>query len=352
VGGCQNALGFQCAFQGVNPTLGEAIFLYPIGRSVYNAMDVKLVDNVKDPIRGVKYLNFQFAYALSRFTNAGSIFTTSAGTSPAAADQDFVSQAIDSRNPLGFSGPAALDRTHQFSFGGYADLPLHFRLGTIFHFDSPLSSALAVATTGIGPGEIFRTDFTGDGTVGDPVPGTKLGSFMRGISPGDLNNVLNNYNNTVAGNLTPAGQVLVAQNLFTPAQLGVGNTSCLNPPAPNSGISLGALCAVAPSVPLAPQGEVGLPWLKTLDASLTWEGKVHVRDKDLSIEPSVSFYNLFNFANFDIPGNVLSGILTGGAGSINGTTYPDATSVRVGVGTGVFDLAAPRTIEFGLKLTF
>jgi Carboxypeptidase regulatory-like domain/TonB dependent receptor len=352
VGGCQNALGFQCAFQGVNPTLGEAIFLYPIGRSVYNAMDVKLVDNVKDPIRGVKYLNFQFAYALSRFTNAGSIFTTSAGTSPAAADQDFVSQAIDSRNPLGFSGPAALDRTHQFSFGGYADLPLHFRLGTIFHFDSPLSSALAVPTTGIGPGEIFRTDFTGDGTVGDPVPGTKLGSFMRGISPGDLNNVLNNYNNTVADNLTPAGQVLVAQNLFTPAQLGVGDATCLNPPAPDSGISLGALCAVAPSVPLAPQGEVGLPWLKTLDASLTWVGKVQVHDKDLSIEPSVSFYNLFNFANFDIPGNVLSGILTGGAGSINGTTYANATSVRVGVGTGVFDLAAPRTIEFGLKLSF
>jgi hypothetical protein len=228
-------------------------------------------------------------------------------------------------------------------------LPFHFRLGTIFHFDSPLSSPLAVPTTGIGPGEIYRTDFTGDGTVGDPLPGTKLGSFMRGISPGDLNNVLTNYNNTVAGNLTPAGQVLVSNGLFTPQQLGVGNSLCLSNP---NNVSAGAACAVAPAVPLAPQSEVGLTWLKTFDMSLTWAGKVNVVDKALSIEPSVRFYNVFNFANFNIPGNVLSGILTGGAGSVNGTTYASASSVRIGVGTGVFALGAPRTIEFGLKLAF
>lgn len=99
-------------------------------------------------------------------------------------------------------------------------------------------------------------------------------------------------------------------------------------------------------------GEVGLTWLKTFDVSLTWVGKVNVREKELTIEPSVSFYNLFNFANFNIPGNVLSGILTGGAGSANGTTRATEDAVRVGVGTGVFALGAPRTIEFGLKMTF
>jgi hypothetical protein len=143
--------------------------------------------------------------------------------------------------------------------------------------------------------------------------------------------------------------VLVSNGLFTPQQLGVGNALCLS--NPNS-VSAGAACAVAPSVPLAPQGEVGLTWLKTLDTSLTWVGTVNVKDRQLSIEPSVSFYNLFNFANFNIPGNVLSGILTGAPGSINGTTYANATSVRVGVGTGVFALGSPRTIEFGLKLSF
>ena len=335
ISGCEAGLGtsYPCAFTGVNPTLGLVTFLFPIGRSVYNAMDVKLVDNVKSPFRGVKYLNFQFAYSLSRFTNCGAALSTSAGTSPAAADQDFVNPTIDNNHPCGFSGPSALDRTHQFSFGGYADLPAHFRLGTIFHFDSPLASALAVPVTGNGAGEIFATDFNGDGTTGDPIPGTKQGSFMRGVSLAGLPNVVNNYNNTVANNPTPAGNVLINNGLFTLAQLQ-------------------ALGGVAPALSPVVPGEVGLTWLKTFDMSLTWIGKVNVKERELSLEPSVSFYNLFNFANFNIPGNVLSGILTGGAGSLNGTTYANANSVRVGVGTGVFALGAPRTIEFGLKLTF
>jgi Carboxypeptidase regulatory-like domain len=335
ISGCQTGLGtsYPCAFTGINPDLGPAVFLFPIGRSVYNAMDVKLVDNVKSPFRGVKYLNFQFAYALSRFTNCGAALSTSAGTSPAAADQDFVNPTIDNNHPCGFSGPSALDRTNQFSFGGYADLPLHFRLGTIFHFDSPLASALAVPVTGNGAGEIFATDFTGDGTVGDPIPGTKQGSFMRGVSVGDLPNVVNNYNNTVANNPTPAGNVLINNGLFTVSQLQ-------------------ALGGVAPALSPVVPGEVGLTWLKTFDMSLTWIGNVNVRERQLSFQPSVSFYNLFNFANFNIPGNVLSGILTGSPGSLNGTTYAGANSVRVGVGTGVFALGAPRTIEFGMKMTF
>jgi len=335
ISGCETGLGtsYPCAFGGINPDLGLVTFLYPIGRSVYNAMDIKLVDNVKTPLRGVKYLNFQFAYSLSRFTNCGAALTTSAGTSPAAADQDFVNPTIDNNKPCGFSGPSALDRTHQFSFGGYADLPAHFRLGTIFHFDSPLASALAVPVTGNGAGEIFSTDFNGDGTVGDPIPRTKQGAFMRSVSLGDLPNVVNNYNNTVANNPTPAGNVLISNGLFTLAQLQ-------------------ALGGVAPALSPVVPGEVGLTWLKTFDMSLTWVGKFNVKERQLTLEPSASFYNLFNFANFNIPGNVLSGILTGGAGSLNGTTYAGANSVRVGVGTGVFSLGAPRTIEFGLKLSF
>ncbi len=346
ISGCETGLGtsYPCAFTGINPDLGPAVFLFPIGRSVYNALDVKLVDNVKTPFRGVKYLNFQFAYSLSRFTNCGAALSTSAGTSPAAADQDFVNPTIDNNHPCGFSGPSALDRTHQFSFGGYADLPLHFRLGTIFHFDSPLASALAVPVTGNGPGEIFATDFTGDGTVGDPIPGTKQGSFMRGVSVGDLSNVVNNYNNNVANNATPAGNALINNGLFTLAQLqelgGVAPQITYTDPATGN------------SVPGVLPGEVGLTWLKTFDLSLTWIGNVNVHERQLSFEPSVSVYNLFNFANFNIPGNVLSGILSGGAGSLNGTNYAGANSVRIGVGTGVFALGAPRTIEFGMKMTF
>jgi hypothetical protein len=68
--------------------------------------------------------------------------------------------------------------------------------------------------------------------------------------------------------------------------------------------------------------------------------------------PSVGFYNLFNFANFDLPGNMLNGLLTGAAGQINGTTSEAHNITRVGVGTGVYSLGAPRQIEFGLRLSF
>ena len=50
------------------------------------------------------------------------------------------------------------------------------------HFYSPLSTTLTVPDTARGAGEIFRTDFTGDGTTQDPVPGTHVGEFDHGIN--------------------------------------------------------------------------------------------------------------------------------------------------------------------------
>ena len=79
-----------------------------------------------------------------------------------------------------------LDRIHQLSFGGYADLPAGFQLSVISHFWSPISTSLVVPNTNLGPGEIFRTDFTGDGTVRDPIPGTfdLPGTALNGLSTG------------------------------------------------------------------------------------------------------------------------------------------------------------------------
>jgi hypothetical protein len=63
-------------------------------------------------------------------------------------------------------------------------------LGVLSHFWSPLSASLMVPNTNLGPGEIFRTDFTGGGTVQDLVPGTRVGSFDRGINASNINTVL------------------------------------------------------------------------------------------------------------------------------------------------------------------
>jgi hypothetical protein len=58
-----------------------------------------------------------------------------------------------------------------------------------------------------------------------------------------------------------------------------------------------------------------------------------------SFEPSVGFYNIFNFSNFNLPPTTISGLFNGpGSGSINGI--------------GVYSLGSQRQMEFGLRLTF
>jgi carboxypeptidase family protein len=320
-------LGHACAFGGINAGQNSAFFLKPIGRSVYNALQMKLVENVTTPFRGIKAVNFQVAYSLSNFSNTGGAQLT--GTS-ADSDQDFVLQAADNNNPGRYYGPALLDRTHQISFGGYVDVPAGFRIGLISHFYSPLSSAIVSPNFG-DIGEIYRTDFTGDGTVGDPLPGTHLGQFDRGTNAGNLNALITKYNTAQAGQPTPAGNVLIQNGLMTAAQLQ-------------------ALGGVSPTIDLAPAGQVDYSWLRALDLRLAWR---HTFKDRFTIEPSVGFFNLPNFSNFNLPPNTMNGILFGaGNGSINGTTRADNESFRVGNGTGVYALGAQRQIEFGLRFVF
>jgi hypothetical protein len=331
--GVANCPAQGCAFAGLNPKYSNLNFLLPIGRSVYNALDVKLVQNVANPIKGVKSANFQIAYSLSRFENPGG---ANPNPQPAnyqqGSDQDFVIGAADNANPLRYMGPSTLDRRHQLSFGGSFGLPWGFQTGIISHFYSPLSTPLVVPNSGDGNGEIFRTDFTGDGTTQDFVPGTKNGAFMRGVSPSGLANVINNYNSTVAGQPTPAGNVLVANNLFTLSQLQTAGFGGVAP-------------ALLPSVP----GAVGLAWLKDVDLSLSW--KYTIREK-VTLQPGIGFFNAFNLPNFDLPPNILSPYLTAQPGSIGGTTYAQQQNVRVGAGTGVYGLGSPRVAEFSLKISF
>ena len=214
-----NPLGYECAFPGYNGNYGETSFLEPVSRSVYNALQMKLVDTIANPVRGVKSANFQIAYSLSRFTNPIGFQGNFAPSNPVgASDQDFVLQASDNDNPLKYMGPSLLDRTHQISFGGNFDVPWGFRFGVIGHFYSPLSSPVIVGDTGSG-GQIFQTDFTGSGNYSDPLPGTKNGSYERDFGINGLNAAISRFNSTVAGQATPAGQTLISSGLITLAQL-------------------------------------------------------------------------------------------------------------------------------------
>ena len=329
---CLVALGNPCAFGGINPAAPPLGFLEPIGRSVYNGLQVKWTENVNRPIRGVRALNFQVSYALSRFENSGGGVNAGNPVTASSGDQDFVIPALDNNQPNRFFGPSVLDRTHQVSFGGYAQMPGGFEFSIMSHFYSPLATTPTVSNTFIGAGEIFRTDFTGDGTTQDPLPGTHVGSFDRGVNASSLNNLITAFNGTV-NQVTPAGQVLIQNGLFTLAQMqALGGT--INGGAP---------------LTLAPSNQVNLDWLRAFDMTLSWNYTIKER---LTVRPSIGFYNLLNFANFDLPGSMLSGALTGGTGSINGTDYAGHFTNRAGAGTGLNSLGTPRQIEFGLRVTF
>ena len=88
-------------------------------------------------------------------------------------------------------------------------------------------------------------------------------------------------------------------------------------------------------------------WLRAFDLSLAWSYKPA---ESVTIEPSVSVFNVLNLANFDGPNQHLNGTLDGISGSVNG--FGGHVGDRLGLGTGVFAFGAPRAIEFGLKVTF
>lgn len=330
------------AFPGVNPNLGQNQMLFPAGRSMYQALQVSVKSQLSNPLPGMKRIFVQASYALSRFKSQ-------------VNDQSFINNAVDFDNPAKFYGPSALDRTHILGAGAVMDLPLTTRWGVTTHWATGGPLTLTVPESGA-PGEIFRTDFTGDGTTGDVLPGTNIGSFGRGISPGSVNNTITNYNNTVAGTLTPAGQALVSAGLFSAAQL----------------TSLGA---VAPTVPLAPTGsggQIGLSPRFTFDTYFAWQlhpAKVfHGLAERVTIEPRVELFNVFNFQNFDPGGNTLNGALSGTPGTANGTTRHDQTGcnpvsapqlctgrtnlIAPGSASGVNWYGVPRQWQFGVKLTF
>ena len=137
--------------------------------------------------------------------------------------------------------------------------------------------------------------------MGDLLNGTFIGSTGK-YSPTKVNNAIAVYNQTRAGNLTPAGGALVISSLFTSDQLR----------------KLGAVAPYISSCP-PPSPACGLPgnpaaanWFKTVDLRLSWPFALGERAK---IEPTVTIFNAFNLANYGGPGAQLSGVLDGSPGT-------------------------------------
>jgi hypothetical protein len=325
----------QIAFPGKNPEFGQVQFLEPVGRSVYNGLQVKLTADLKSPFRAVRYFNAQVAYSLSRF-NSG------------AQDIDFINNAVDYDNPGRFFGPNGLDRTHQLSAGVVMELPAGVRVNMITHWYSALPQTITFAAPGAAE-DIFQFDTVGDGqTTLAPVPGSNIGSFGRDIKAGDLNSFLQKYSDTFGNQLTPAGQTLVSAGFFTQTQL---QQLCAVTPSLNP---MGNCAAAEPQLQLtpAPSGNIGNDAFFTFDLRLGWAIRPVRKWENFRIEPQAAFYNLFNRHNYNGPDAVLAGTLDGGSTSINGATKASRLPLLTGLGSGVFALGAPRSMEFGIKATF
>lgn len=333
-----------CAFGGLNPNAPAMPFLVPAGISKYNALDVKLVYQKANPFKGLRSMNAQVSYSYSSFKNSGGgsgISGTLGGISN--SDQDFIVPSLDNNNPNSYFGPSLLNRPNQLSFGVIGGLPWNFQVSFIGHFYSALS--IPIEVPGSGPGAIFQTDFTGDGTTQDPLPGTLNGAFGSQVNGATINNLLTQYNNNYGNKPTPAGTALMQNGLFTMAQL-----QQLGAVAPC--ISGGSINSPNCTLAFAPPNQVSMGNLRDFDMRLQWTYKLEAYSHTIAFSPSAGFFNLFNMVNFDLPPNALTGGLTGAPGSINGTTSATRVTNRVGAGTGVFNLGAPRAMEFGLSVTF
>jgi len=328
----------QASFGGINPAVGSNVMYFPSGQSKYTAVHLayKTVSG-ENPFRHVRRLDVSIQYTLSKYRS------NIAEPDGSGGDYSILNVAEDYNRPhVGHFGPAGLDRRHQLTFTTTAELPHGLQVATIAHVASPLPlSAYIPQQDGGGvAGEIFRSDFTGDGTVGDLLPGTFIGNTGK-YSTSNLTKAIAYYNTNFAGKLTPAGQTLVNTGLFSSGQL----------------LALGAY---APLIQPLPGHFAEAPYLKTMDLRLTRPFQAWER---VMVEPTVAIFNVFNWANFGGAGNQLSGVLNGAPGSSlnnassagycgNSTAFCTSRLDRVLPGSGTYANGAPRQIEFGVRITF
>ena len=331
------------AFPGANPALGNGIFLLPVGRSGYDALQAVFRQQASHPAPGIMSSNLQISYSFSKIVSTAN---PNAGVAN-AGDQFFSSPSFDYDQPTRYMGRNGLDHTHEVSFGGSATLKYGPQVSLVGHFFSAAPMNLTLdpnGTTGGASAAIFQSDVTGDGTVGDIVPGTDPGEYMHRFNGKNLHTLIDQYNTTQAGQFTPAGQALISAGLFTPQQLT-------------------ALQATQQPIAQVPQASaIQNAWYRVMDVNFAYPIRLNKVREGLALLPGVSLYNIGNFGNFTprVNGGLLNTTSAGGAvagpsasGSLNGPNgIAELESQRVQRGAGTTDIGGPRTIEFQLKLNF
>jgi hypothetical protein len=326
------------AFPGVNPLLGQGLFLLPAGRSGYDALQVVVRQQKAHPLPGFLNSNLQISYSLSRIVSTANPAINRGNA--IVGDQFFSSPSYDYDNPTQYIGRSGLDHTHAISFGGSATLKYGPQIGIIGHFFSAAATDLNVdisGTSGSAVAGIFQSDLTGDGTIGDLVPGTAPGYFMHQYKGSNLNKLISHYNTTQAGQLTPAGNALVQAGLFTTSQL---------------------VALQATQQPIEPLQQAQGPengFYRNLDVNLAYPIQLGRFREGMTLVPAIAFYNVANFSNFtNYTNGTLANTTTGSSsGLLNGpNSFLDHDQLRIQRGSGTSDIGGPRSAEFQLKLNF
>jgi hypothetical protein len=316
------------AFPGINPLVGQGWFQFPGGRAGYDALQFNLRQQARHPAPGIEDSNFEASYSFSRQVN-----TTTGGS-----DSFFTPTAWDYNQPTRFIGPGQLDRTHILSFGGSALLKYGPRVGLTGHFSSsPASNLQGDVTTNGGSGQIFQTDYTGDGSIEDIFPGTNPGAMMRSVTRKNIGSLINKYNAQNAGHLTPAGETVVNSGLITSAQM----------------VALGGAMQ---HVGIAPGSTLRNYPFRTLDANFTYPIKLKWLGEAARLVPGVAMFNVANFGNYTLNNydpELLNSPGTSDFNYPNGPfNYSTKDQNRVVRGSGTFDAGDARSTEFELKLIF
>ena len=170
--------------------------------------------NVQENVGRLNYMGL-LVRADKRFSHGFQLLGSWAYSSNAGTNSDrgngSLSPGFNLDDWLGNRGPHDYDISHIVNLAGVMQLPRRFQLGFNFSYASaPPFSAF-----------VGGTDFNGDGTKDDLLPGTTFNAFNRGLGRADLERLVIQFNQTYADK--PDGTGKTIPNLSLPDQYWFGD---------------------------------------------------------------------------------------------------------------------------------